>query len=178
MVAAMGVWMLTGLVGVAGCGGAAERLNAPPQGQSDRPSELQDDYTRMGDNAMLKERSMSPLHFVPGTSELNCTGLRRLKRYVSLLIVYGGALHYDGIEEPKEVADARVDQIKTFLADAGVGPDFVSVDVGLAGGREMRAMEATSVRDGTTAVSNKSEAVSEEVMKADVLLTDGPGQQK
>ena len=64
------------VVVVAGCEQPVERLNAPPQGQTDRPSQLQEDYVRMADNAMLADRSMSAVHFVPGTNELNSLGVR------------------------------------------------------------------------------------------------------
>lgn len=136
---------------MAGCEGPPQRLNAPPQGQSDVPSDLQDNYVRMGDNALLNERSMSPVHFVSGSGELNSLGVRRLKRYATLLKVYGGELHYDGIEDKPELADQRVYQIQQYLLASGVGPDFVAVSVGCAGGSGMNAAESGDVRLGLTA---------------------------
>jgi len=132
----------------AGCGGPAARLNAPPQGASERPSDMQDNYVRMVDNAMLAERSMSPAHFVPGSAELNALGVRRLNRYATLLKVYGGPLHYDGLEDDEELAEQRVDKIEQFLTAAGVGPDNFTVDVAVAGGRGMRGVESSEVRRG------------------------------
>lgn len=156
-------------VALSGCESAPDRLNAPPQGQSDRPSWMQADYARMVDTAMLTERSMSAVHFVPGSGELNSIGVRRLNRYATLLKVYGGPLHYDGIEEPEELATARVEQIRSYLVASGVGPDHFSVDVALAGGSNMRAHEASIIREGTIATTKKQDAFSEEMMKVDVM---------
>jgi hypothetical protein len=178
LIAVVTGFVLAGLAVVAGCSGASERLNAPPQGESDRPSELQDNFVRMNDNAMLNERSMSSIHFVPGTNELNGFGARRLKRYATLLKVYGGPLHYDGVEEPQEMADARVNSIKQFLVDSGLGPDLVSVDVALAGASIMRASEATIVRDGTTATSDKSKAYVIEEHTRDVYTDEVKSERK
>lgn len=136
---------------LAGCEGPPERLNAPPQGQSDQPSALQDNYVRMVDNALLNERSMSPVHFVPGSVELNASGARRLKRYATLLKVYGGELNYDGVDDPPALAEQRVLQIRDFLTAEGVGPDQVTVAVAVAGGRGMRSGEAEAARAGMTA---------------------------
>ncbi len=138
----------------AGCTSPSERLNAPPQGQTDHPAALQDSFVRMNDNALLAERSMSPAHFVPGTNELNTIGVRRLMRYATLLKVYGGSLAYDGVQDPKAISEKRVDQIASFLAAAGVGPDNVKVELALAGGRQ-QAIEASQARDASRIVSDK-----------------------
>lgn len=153
----IGVWTaaIAGLCFVAlltaGCEGPTERLNAPPQGHSDHPAELQDNYVRMADNAMLAERSMSPVHFVPETSELNSLGARRLNRYATLLKVYGGPLHYDGVEDRDELAEQRLERIEQYLVSAGVGPDFFTVDRGSAGGRGMKGTESSEIHSGMTA---------------------------
>jgi hypothetical protein len=145
--------VLSATVLLAGCETPPDRLNAPPQGQTDRPSELQDNYVRMVDNALLNERSMSAAHFVSGSAELNALGVRRLKRYATLLSVYGGELNYDGVEDKPELSEQRVYQIEQFLVTSGVGPDFVSVGVGPAGGRGMRAGECLEIREGMTATA-------------------------
>lgn len=149
---------------LAGCEGPPERLNAPPQGQSDQPAEMQDNYARMVDNALLNERSMSPVHFVPGSTELNSLGVRRLKRYATLLKVYGGQLNYDGVEDEKELADDRVEQITQYLVSCGVGPDNFTVAVGPAGGRGMRSAESDEIRRGLTPPAAKVAAAQERIM--------------
>lgn len=164
--AAAGLCVVTFVL--AGCEGPPDRLNAPPQGQSDMPSEMQDNYVRMADNAMLSERSMSPAHFVPGTSELNSLGVRRLNRYATLLKVYGGPLHYDGVEDEKEVADQRVYRIEQYLVSAGVGPDLFSVDVAPAGGKGMQGTESAEIRRGLAATEKTVQA-----SQTQILLDDG-----
>jgi hypothetical protein len=165
--------LLAGLGLIAGCEGAAERLNAPPQGQTDRPSELQDNYARMVDGALLSERSISPAHFVPNTTELNGVGVRRLNRYATLLKVYGGPLHYDGLTDCEELANKRMDRIRDYLVSAGLGPDHFKVDLAVAGGGQFKASEAGIIRDGTTPVSKKDDAVSVEKMKEDAMTPGG-----
>lgn len=156
--------LLAAILLPAGCEGPPERLNAPPQGQSDRPAELQDTYARMADNALLNERSMSPAHFVPGSTELNSLGARRLKRYATLLKVYGGELTYDGVEDSEEMAEHRVGQIKQYLVACGLGPDNFTVAVGPAGGRGFRAGEAEETRKGLTPPAEKVAAAQERII--------------
>lgn len=149
---------------VAGCETAPDRLNAPPQGQTDRPSKLQDNYARMVDGALLNERSMSPAHFVPGSAELNSLGVRRLNRYAALLKVYGGEMNYDGVDDTPELAEQRVYQIEQFLLSSGVGPDLVSVAVGPAGGKGFRGTESSEARIGLTASAGRAEEAQKQML--------------
>ena len=123
-----------------------ERLNAPPQGHSERPHELQDPYVHMTDNAMLEDMSISAVHFVPHCSELNALGVRRMKRYAEILKIYGGTLRYDGVEDPEALAESRMKQIQGFLVAQGVDPDAMDVVRTLAGGPGMNATEAIMIR--------------------------------
>lgn len=149
------VWRLVGamaLCGIcvwAGCQEPPCRLNAPPQGPSERPHQLQDQYTYMSDNALLAEMSMSPAHFVPGRADLNALGLRRLTRYAELLEIYPGTLNYDG-PDPAPLAHERLERIRTFLADAGMDPETIKVERGVAGGQGMRGEEAGAIREFST----------------------------
>jgi len=156
--------LLLASVLLAGCEGPPERFNAPPQGQTDRPAALQDDYARMVDSAMLNERSMSPAHFVPGTAELNSLGARRLNRYATLLKVYGGPLYYDGIEDKEELAQGRVSQIKDYLVCSGVGPDNFSVEVEAADGRGSRPGDSDEARKGLTPTAQTVQASQQRII--------------
>ena len=135
-------WVLTGT----GCQRPPDRLNAPPQGHSERPNELQDPYVHMTDNAMLEDMSMSAVHFVPHCSELNALGVRRLKRYADILKIYGGTLRYDGMEDAEALAKGRMKQIEGYLVAQGVDPDAMEVVSAMAGGAGMDANEAILVR--------------------------------
>jgi hypothetical protein len=126
-----------------------ERLNAPPQGQTDQPSQLQEHFVPMVDNALLSEMSMSSVHFVPNSPELNALGVRRLTRYAEILDVYGGTLKYDGTDPDRELRQSRVHRIEEFLLACGLGVGEFDVEEGLAGGTGMDATEASDVRTAT-----------------------------
>jgi len=151
---AAAAWALSGV----GCQPDRSRLNAPPQGHTSRPHELQDDYVSMVDNAMLADMSMSPVHFVPHSVELNALGVRRLKRYASLMKVYGGKLCYDGADDTEEMADGRIGRIGEFLVAAGVPANSFTVERGLAGGAGMDAKEASRIREATRFCPKKEAA--------------------
>ncbi len=140
--------MLLVLGGLA-CQEPSERLNAPPQGYSERPHPMQDTFAYMVDNALLEDMSVSAVHFVPHQAELNALGARRLIRYVSILQAYGGKLRYDGIEDSAELAAGRLDEVKAFLLAEGLEPDRVELVRDLAGGRGMNAAEAILIRETT-----------------------------
>jgi hypothetical protein len=130
-----------------GCAKPQERLNAPPQGHTERPNKLQEPFVYMTDNALLADMSMSAVHFVPHQAELNANGVRRLKRYVQILKIYGGTLRYDGVSDAAPLVQGRMEQIKEFLLAQGLEPDRVQVKRALAGGEGMNASEAIVVRE-------------------------------
>jgi len=135
--------------GLTGCNEAASRLNAPPQGATSRPHELRENYIPMVDNAMLAEMSMSSVHFVSNSGELNALGVRRLKRYAEIMRTYGGTLHYDGVDDEDDLAQDRLNRLGEFLVAAGVPRDSFSVERGLAGGSGMNGQEARDIREAT-----------------------------
>lgn len=140
LVVGVGGWILVG------CQNPSERLNAPPQGHSERPHPMQDNYIQMRDNAMLDDMSVSESHFVPHTQELNGTGIRLLKRYATLMKLYGGTLRYNSIDDPAALANGRVSEVTQFLLAEGVPANKMTVSVGLPGGRGMSSDEAVAVR--------------------------------
>jgi len=139
---AIGVCLLMGM----GCAEKAGRLNAPPQGSTEQPSDLQDNYIAMTDNALLADMSVSTVHFVPHTSELNGSGVRRLKRYASIMKVYGGTLNYDGAERDESLVTCRIQRVKDYLIAEGLEAGCFDVQRGMAGGSGMPASEAIEVR--------------------------------
>jgi hypothetical protein len=145
----LGLGVALGTLLVAGCQLPPERLNAPPQGHTANPHEMQAHYVPMVDNALLAEMSMSPAHFVPNNPELNGLGARRLTRYSAILKVYGGTLHYDGLEEPERLAEARMDRVRHFLVASGLHHTEFAVQRGVAGGTGMAAGEAGRIREAS-----------------------------
>jgi hypothetical protein len=95
-------------VAVGACTQPSKRLNAPPQGHTCHPSDMQTFYTPMVDQAMLSDMSMSSVHFVPHQSELNANGVRRLERYATIMKTYGGTLRYDGVDEGEQIQRDRI----------------------------------------------------------------------
>lgn len=132
-----------------GCQQPVERLNAPPQGHTDRPNQLQEPFVYMTDNALLADMSMSAVHFVPHQNELNSLGVRRLKRLVQILKIYGGTVRYDGVTDNPKTASARIGEIKSFMLAQGLEADRIEVAPALAGGEGMNAAEAILVRQAS-----------------------------
>ena len=145
LIALVALWGLF----AAGCAEPSSRLNAPPQGNSEKPNELQKPYIHMTDNALLEDMSVSSVHFVPHRIDLNSLGVRRLKRYAEILKIYGGTLKYDGTDEPQPLINQRMEQIKNLLVAEGLSKDQFEIDTGMAGGKGANASEAIVVRQAS-----------------------------
>ncbi|MHC4442821.1 MAG: hypothetical protein ACYTF1_04265 [Planctomycetota bacterium] len=155
----VGLWVFTGT----GCSERRSgRLNAPPQGISSEPNDLQDDYISMHDNALLADMSMSSVHFVPHSAELSGLGARRLKRYVTILKIYGGTLNYCDTEYDRLLTDARLESIDNYLLASGLAEDQYEVKLGIAGGTGLRASEAMAIRAGSTISAEEGEGGDED----------------
>ena len=139
--ALLSVWPIM----TAGCFDPATRLNAPPQGHTSRPNEMQDQYVYMVDNGMMHDLSVSDVHFVPHTAQLSGLGVRRLNRYAELLEGYGGTVHLDTTESDQSLNQARVSAITTHLASTGLNMNNVKVQTGLPQGRGLDAPTAQRV---------------------------------
>lgn len=157
MMQVMSGWKVAGVAATlcgmclwAGCQDPPSRLNAPPQGPSSRTHEMQNQYTYMNDNALLAEMSISPVHFIPNRPDISGVGYRRLTRYAELLQQYPGTLYYDGLTDPEPLAAERMERVRAFLAEAGVDPNLVKVELGVAGGQGLRGSEAVAVRNYTS----------------------------
>lgn len=126
------------------------RLNAPPQGESDRGAELQKPFVYMVDNALLHDMSVVDLHFVPHTAELNGTGAARLTRMARLLNVYGGIVRYETEQTDDALITRRIAHVHEYLADAGCDMSRVEVKSMLSGGRGIRATDAIRILEEGT----------------------------
>lgn len=130
---------------------SAERLNAPPQGESERAASLQEPFVYMVDNAILSDMSVVDLHFVPHTSELNATGVARLTRMSKLLNAYGGTVRYETEETNDTLVTQRIAHVHEYLASAGCDMSRVEVKGMLSGGRGIRAIDAIRIMQEGTA---------------------------
>jgi len=129
----------------------AERLNAPPQGTTERPSRLQEPFVSMVDNAILHDMTVADLHFVPHTAELNGTGVARLDRMTYLLDVYGGIVRYETFEKDESLVAGRLAHVQEYLESTGCDMSRVSVKTMISGGRGMRASDAIRIMKAGTA---------------------------
>ncbi len=146
-----------GLVLVAAsCNKPSDRLNAPPQGACDYPSPLQESFAYMVDNAMLEDLSLADIHFVPHSDELNGTGARRLDRYAKLLTVYGGSIRYATSLTDDRLVEARMNNIRGYLATTGIASERIKISRDLPGGVGMTAREAIVAKANSAAFSSEA----------------------
>ncbi len=126
----------------AGCSQPAERLNAPPQGDSAHRNEMQAFYTYMTDNATMSDSSLADIHFVPHTTELNSLGTTRLSRMAQIMDTYGGTVRYETHLADEEMVDERLAHVRDYLATTGIDLDRVEVLVAMAGSAHVHSDEA------------------------------------
>jgi len=152
------VVMALGMLALAGCtcadgpcvdGPPPDQMNSPPQGTAPTGSRLQENYVAMTDNALLNDASMSSVHFVPRTAELNALGVRRLTRMAEILKVYGGTVFYDGTDPERDLRKDRVEKIRLYLASCGIDASRLKVEQGFADGAGIDGDEAIAIRKAT-----------------------------
>jgi hypothetical protein len=142
----------------AACQQPAARLNAPPHGKTQRPSEMQSMYTYMLDNGMLEDMSVADVHFVPHRARLNSLGETRLTRLAELLQEYGGTIRFSTNETEAELVNARADSIREFLCAAGIDTTREVLERNLPGGRGMLATEAILIKANEATYHPKKKA--------------------
>ncbi len=124
---------LVAFFSLSGCVSPTERLNAPPQGQAEYPSDLQPFFSYMVDAAMVSDVSIADIHFVPHTTELNSLGTTRLSRMAAFLDTYGGTVRYSARTADEDLVDPRLTHVRDFLATTGIDMSRIDVQVALAG---------------------------------------------
>jgi len=137
---------------VAGCSEQSERLNAPPQGDTDRPNELQEHFVYMVDKGMLHDASIADIHFEPHSAELSGTGIRRLMRMGELMTETGGTIHYETDLGDQELVSRRLEVVREFLLASGFDMARIEVQAGLSQGRGMSAERAILAGDAASGV--------------------------
>lgn len=135
----------------AACQGPQPRLNAPPHGTTENPSELRSMYVHMVDNALLTDMTLSDIHFMPHRPMLNTLGEERLRRLAALMERWGGTIRYNTDEPDERLVQQRTEQVLKFLAEAGLDTSAEVLRPDLPGGRGMGAPEAVliKVNEGT-----------------------------
>jgi len=142
-------WMLPAVCALvlAGCGQPTGRLNAPPQGDAEHRSELQPFFTCQVDNAMMADMTISDIHFVPHTAELNSLGTARLTRMAKVIDAYGGTVRYATREPSEDLVNQRLAHVREYLTTSGVDAGRVDARVAQAGSNFTGAAEAIEATD-------------------------------
>ena len=138
---------LVAFFGLSGCANPTQRLNAPPQGEAEYPSDLQPFFSYMVDAAMISDVSIADIHFVPHTTELNSLGTTRLSRMASFLDAYGGTIRYTARIADEDLVDPRMAHVRDFLATTGIDMSRVDVQVALAGSTHTSAERAINATE-------------------------------
>ncbi len=131
----------------AGCSTQNERLNAPPQGDTSRRSDLQANYVYMTDKAILMDSSITDIHFEPHVADLSGLGVRHLTRLAELLSECGGVVRYDTESRDAELVAARLEAARGFLASAGFDTEKTQLREAMAGSSGMTAAEAIIIKN-------------------------------
>lgn len=129
----------------AGCSEKASRLNAPPQGMSERRHEMDRHFATMAENAAKRDASLADTHFEPHSAELSGLGVWRITRIGDMLNTCGGIIRYETSLAEEELLAARLQSVRDFLAASGYDTDLITVEAGLsrnAGGPALNAIEA------------------------------------
>jgi hypothetical protein len=98
--------------------------------------------TNMTDNAILRDMSVSDIHFIPHSAEISGVGEVRLSRMAHLLNTYGGIVRYETLAADEAMINQRVAHVREYLALSGCNMERVEITTGMAGGRGMAGDEA------------------------------------
>ena len=158
------IWVAAFIVSLVslGCNSPGKRLNAPPHGETDNPSNLRETYTQMTDNALLSDMTMNDSHFLPHRALMNDLGLRRLNRLAELIEAYGGTICLNTDETDESLIARRMQAIVDYLSEVGLDTTDELVVVDMPGGTGMLASEAILIKqkEGTYDPKKKSSAAS------------------
>ena len=133
-----------GVIAMIGC-------NSPPQGEAavvtatPGPTTFDVPFIYMKDSAMQHQASISDLHFVPHTTELNGLGVAYLDRLTKLHAPYGGTVRYATTSTDEDFVATRLAHLSDYLEAAGADMSRINVVAAMPGGRGMRADEALSI---------------------------------
>jgi len=136
IVAGVAVWLLVAQVG---CG---------PE-QTSRPDVDEAFVTAYGnvaiENAVIRQHTMFPYHFVPDSPKLNSLGRRDLGVLAQHFVDNPGRLNVRQGRTPDELYQSRVDTVRQHLRDAGVRVDDVTMGDDLAGGDGLTSTEVVLI---------------------------------
>lgn len=147
-----GLWMV-GAVAVLGAGCEEKALTGVrmTEERMDANKAAERVYLNvMAENAMRHDMTISDLHFVPHTADLNGTGTNRLDRMASSLNTYGGILRYETMMSDDTIVNARMSNVREYLSLLGVDMDRVEVKTMISGGSTTPATQAMKIMEAGT----------------------------
>lgn len=97
--------------------------------------------------AVLSERSLNESHFLPGSAGLTVRGKRALEILAEDMAATGGRLSVERGAADGALQAARIESVKTALAEAGIAPDRVRIDEAGPGGQGGTSSEALRILD-------------------------------
>lgn len=147
---------LLSLVLTVGCQQPTQRLNAPPQGETDNPSSMQGPFQAMVDNSIQADMSLADIHFAGDSAQLSGVGEYRLKRLAEICKTYGGEVRYDTQLLNDKLAQQRLERVEQYLAAAGCDMDKCSVRLGMAASAYMPAAQAVKAQQAGLASDEAS----------------------
>jgi len=125
----------TSLVAVLGCESVEELMRVDKASVNARLVRSVQDTAIV--NAVVRQHTIFPYHFVQNASELNELGQRDLQVLAEHYREYPGRLNVRSGEAPEELYRARIKTVLAFLRDAGVDTAPINVGDDLPGGDDM-----------------------------------------
>jgi hypothetical protein len=125
----------------------SERLNAPPQGDSERRAALRDHFDSMSDNAAQKDSTIADIHFEPHIAELSGLGVTRLTQLGEVHSATRGVIYYETALADQMLISDRLQSVRDFLAASGFDTDRITVQAGISQNRSGTAKQAMIARE-------------------------------
>ena len=144
-------WLICALVVATGCSEQKQDLATSDENDiklrnDTKLTATEQNRIYMADNAMLRDSSISDVHFVPHAAALNGVGVKRLTRMAELLSACGGTICYETSLGDQELIGRRLACVREFLHGTGVGDQKIKVEAGRSRGGGMAAIDAMLIQ--------------------------------
>jgi len=123
-----------------------EQEQKPAQDTRNLDVELVNTVNNVGvENAIIRQHTLYPYHFVADGEKLNDLGLRDFAVLAKHFTEHPGILNIRRAETSTELYEARVAYVMSRLKEAGVETNRVSVSDGMPGGSGMPAEKVVTI---------------------------------
>lgn len=99
------------------------------------------------ENAIVKQRTLYPYHFVEDSEQLNELGQRDLSILAKHLKDYPGIINIRKDNAGDSLYDARIANISDQLQQAGVDLSQIKITDGMSGGRGMASSDVLQIKE-------------------------------